>query len=242
MQIPLNAIHWYIGWPIVLAIALRSLSVRNTTHNAVNTLFGATAWGFVVSLTFYGLPPLLTLNSQILTITTIIADTFQFLALLFAWLAVARIYFPGNRVATWAIGLTDAAVVLIGVYISVVENLANPVTMTMINGSWQLNFAFPLGYQVVTAIQYVSLLLMAAKFWVQGGKVGTKLQMIRLRSFALGFLCIGGFYVVRPFINTASMNGNLAQNLILVIGLAVFGGFAAATFYLGRFQSADKSQ
>ncbi len=237
MHIPLNTIHWYIGWPIILVIAVHSSRLRRSAPNTINTLFGLASWGFLTCLAFYALPPLLTLNSQILTLTTIIADIIQFISLAFMWIAVARIYFPGNRLASRIIGCLTIAISLIGAAISITENLTSPVTMVFVGGAWQLSFAFPVGYQVVTAIQYASLLLLAAKLWVQARDLTDRVQVLRLRSFSLAFLCVGGFYVSRPFLSLTNSQGIFTQNILLLTGIVVFAGFAAATFYIGRFRS-----
>lgn len=236
MRIPLNVIHWYIGWPVVLIIALRSLYLRNKGQNMINSLFGLAALIFLLCLTAYGLPLQFTDDSQVLTLFTIVGDSLQFLALFFMWLAAIRLYLPSNKLARNIIGGADFLVVLAGIAVSVMSNLANPVTLTFVNNAWQLNFSFPFSYQIITAIQYSSLLLIAGKFWTQSKLVTETVQKIRLRAFSIGFLIYGGIFVVRPFF-TKSPN-SVTQAYLLAAGLLITGVFTVATIYLGRQKKA----
>lgn len=232
MRIPLNVIHWYIGWPVVLIIALRSLILRNSSKNMINTYFGLAAWTFLLCLTAYGLPLQFTDDSKILTVFTIIADSLQFLALFFLWLAALRLYLPSNTLVRRTIGGADLVVVAIGIAVSITSNMATPVTLTYVNSAWQLNFSFPFAYQIITAIQYSCLLLIASKFWTQSRSVAVASQKLRLRAFSAGFLIYGGVFVVRPFL-TVSPN-SVPQAILLAVGLLITGAFTVATIYLGH--------
>ncbi|MDQ5944410.1 MAG: hypothetical protein QG658_477 [Patescibacteria group bacterium] len=202
MRFPLNAIHWYLALPFLIFIAWRSFSARNSGQNKLNTYFGLSAVTFIFSMLCYGLPPLVASETSMwLTYGTIAGDIFQFIALFWIWLAVARIYFPRSSLALPIIAALDAVVVLIGAYYSITENLASPVTMTFVDGAWQVNFAFSQGYQVVTAIQFLSLLFIAARFGMQAWTATDVLKKIRLFSLALVFFVVGGLYVLRPILN-----------------------------------------
>lgn len=230
MRLPLNAIHWYIGFPFLIIVAVRSFMVRSTSPNALNKLFGLSAVTFMLSFMAYGLPPLLTDSSDILTVMTIVGDAFQFIALFWLWVAVARIYFPGKTNLQRVIISLDLVVVLIGMVFSIRENLAQPATITFVDGAWQINYAFSFGYQLATAVQYLSLLLLAARFWAQSQTAKLTSQKIRLRSFAALFLIIGGVFVLRPFLDI-----NVAQNslsYIMAAALSIVGIFIAATIFL----------
>lgn len=230
MRLPLNAIHWYIGWPFLIIVAVRSFMVRGNSLNTLNTLFGLSAVTFMLSFTAYGLAPLLTESSSVLTYATIVGDAFQFVALFWLWIAVARIYFPGRvTLHRVFIGL-DFIIVLVGIAFSIKENLAQPVTMSYIDGAWQINYAFSFGYQVATAIQYVSLLLLAARFWAQSRTAKLTSQKIRLRSFAALFLIIGGVFVLRPFFNIDVAQNSLSY--VMAAALLMVGIFITATIFL----------
>jgi hypothetical protein len=100
----------------------------------------------------YALPPLLTTDSNVLTISTIVGDALQFIALFILWVAVARVYLPRLRWARILVVIADAMVVLVGIAITAQVNLANPVTLTYVNGAWSINYVVSMGYQVVSAI------------------------------------------------------------------------------------------
>lgn len=232
MQLPLNAIHWYIGWPFFLIVALRSFAVRDASINSLNRLFGWSALTWLACFTVYAVPPLLTTDSNVLTLSTIAGDTLQFVALFLLWVAVARVYLPQLRWARLLVIVADAIVVLIGVAITAQVNLANPVTLTYVDGAWSINYVVSMGYQVVSAIQYASLLFLAARFWVQSLQLTSPAQKIRLRAFAVGFLVIGGTYVSRPFFGSDTLD--MSTSVLVAFSMVVTGVFIGATIYLAR--------
>lgn len=240
MHIPLNVIHWYIGLPVVALIAIRSLKVARKTHNLLNTYLGLGAASFTICLLFYGLPPLFSTNSQLLTITTIIADAFQFIALFWVWLAVARIYAPKSNVVRWVIIVLEMLMIGLGMYFSITENLATPVVMSQLaNGTWHLEFAFSFGYQLVTAFQYLSLLLLGAHFLLDGWRVKDVNQKLRLWGLAFGFAIVGANYVSRPFLG--GPDTSVTQANLMAAGLAVTGIFIIATIILNGLREKNKN-
>ncbi len=232
MRLPLNAIHWYIGWPFFLVVALRSFAVRDTSGNSLNRLFGLSAITWLACFTVYALPPLLTTDSNVLTISTIVGDALQFIALFILWVAVARVYLPRLRWARILVVIADAMVVLVGIAITAQVNLANPVTLTYVNGAWSINYVVSMGYQVVSAIQYASLLFLAARFWSQSLQLTNRAQKIRLRAFAIGFLAIGGIYVSRPFFGSGTID--MSTSVLVAFSMIMTGLFIGATIYLSR--------
>lgn len=205
------------------------------THNVLNRYLGLGGILFTLCLMSYGLPPLFTTNSQILTITTILGDCLQFFALFCMWLAVARIYAPNSAKVRNIVIVLDLILIAIGIAFSIRENLANPVTLTQLpSGEWNLNFAFSLGYQIVTAIQYLSLILVGARFALDGRRVTDPIQKARLWGIAFGFFIIGGFYALRPIIG--DQNATNSQDKVLVLGLFVTGFIVASTLFLNYIQ------
>jgi hypothetical protein len=155
------------------------------------------------------------------------------------WLAVARIYAPNSAKVRNIIIVLDLLLIVVGLVFSIRENLANPVTLTQLpSGEWNLNFAFSLGYQIVTAIQYLSLILVGARFALDGSRVKDAIQKARLWGIATGFFIIGGFYVLRPIIG--DQNATNSQDKVLVLGLMVIGFIVASTIFLSYLQRRKK--
>ena len=233
MQIPLNMFHWYIGIPVVFFFAVRGLMSAHKTKNRITLYMGISGLLFTLCLSLYGLPPLFTTDSQILTITTILGDVLQFLALWVMWMAVARIYAPSRPWLRRLIVGLDFLLVLVGVWFSLRENLTTPVTLIQqANGAWQINFGISLGYEIVTALQFMSLIFVAAKFWSQARGVSDSSQMWRLRSIALGFFIIGASYLIRPLTNSGTYNVTLSA--MIAVGIVISGLFVFATMFLNK--------
>ena len=236
MHVPINVAHWYIGILIVLLIAVRIFVFEKRNHNSLNNFFGIASFTFILCLLVYGIPPLFTTNSEILTKTIIIGDFLQFMALFWVWVAVSHIYAPNSNIVKYIIIIADLMIIAIGMIFSISSNLLNPVTMTQLpSGEWSLNFAFSLGYQIITAIQYLSLIILASRFILDGVRVKSGLQRTRLWGTAIGFYLIGGFYAIRPIIGNESSSD--VQNQILIIGLVITGIMVGATILLKYIQN-----
>lgn len=225
MRFPLNTIHWYLALPFLILIAYRSFRARGGGRNMLNTYFGLSAITFILSMLCYGLPPLVASpESMLLTYGVIAGDIFQFIALLWVWLAVARIYFPGKKSAFWVFLVLDCMVVLAGAYYSVTENFAQPVTMQSVDGVWQINFVFTQGYQIIAAIQFASLVFLAVQFFLQAKEAAKVEKKIRLFSLATFFFLVGGVYALRPVFNlniTDNSASTLLSGAYIVIALMI---------------------
>lgn len=236
MHIPINVAHWYVGIIIMIIIAVRSLVVARRNQNSLNNILGIASFTFILCLLAYGIPPLFTTNSTILTMSIIAGDFLQFIALFWVWVAVAHIYVPNSKLIKWVMIIADILIITMGMVFSVSSNIQNPVIMTQLpSGEWNIYFAFSLGYQIITAIQYLSLILLASRFILDGIKVKSGLQRVRLCGTAIGFYIIGGFYAIRPIVGNESTANT--QNPVLVIGLLVTGIMVGATIMLNYIQN-----
>lgn len=221
MRFPLNTIHWYLALPILAIIAYRSLRKVNKNPSSLNILFGVSALTFILSMLVYGLPPVfLAGSSMTLTYSTIVGDALQLTALFWLWLAVARIYFPDKASVFYLVLFLDLLVVMAGIVFSAQDNMAYPVTMTYSQGYWQIDFAVSIQYQTAVAIQYLSLMLVGGRFWLQAGQAPKTAQKIRLVALAALCSLISAIFVLRPVLNidTASNSVSylLASALLLV--------------------------
>jgi hypothetical protein len=117
------------------------------------------------------------------------------------WLAAVRLILPKNKALGFVVIAIDLVLIGLGTYFSISENLAYPVTLAQSsNGSWSLIYQFSFGYQAVTALQYLSFILVALAFLSRIPSVKTNSQKVRLASISAVLFLVGGIYVVQPFL------------------------------------------
>jgi len=233
MHFPVNTIHWYIGLPFAAFIGARGIIQYRKDGSKLNEYIGLT--GLIYSLCFmaYGIPALITVNSNILTVSTIIGDILQFIALFFMWLAVVRVYAAKKPFLRGVILTLVALLFVASVYLSIKTNLANPVTLVQLaDGSWNITFAFSGLYSIVTGLQYVSFLLLSAFFASQARFSSDKFKKVRIYSISILLFLVGAVYVIQPALS-ASQNFK-SVTVLLAASLAVAGIFIAATLLLGE--------
>lgn len=232
MHLPINTIHWYIGIPFALFIGIRGIMQYKKDGSKLNQYIGLSGLVFALCFLVYGLPALFIEESGVLTISTILGDILQFVALLFMWAAVVRVFtakkpfFKGIFIAL--IGVLFVA----SVYLSITTNLANPVTITQASdGLWTINFYFSGIYSFVTAIQYASFLLLAAFFASQARFTKDKFKKLRIYSIAAILFVVGAVYVIQPVLTQGDFR---STTLLLAVNLMVAGVFIAATLLLSN--------
>ena len=237
MRIPVNVIHWYIGSPFLLAIVIRSLMVRKKSQNTLNTLLLIATTLFLVTMTSMGFTSLFTADSQILTIGTMIGGVSEAIALFVIWIMVAHMYFPLSKTLRAAL-ITIIAFVALGCsYVSITENIIQPTTLSVVDGSLRLIYPFSSTYQILIAILYLSFFFVATKFWRQSRDAATSAQSLRLKGLALGLFLIGSIFVALPFLDSSRPIAT-TESIIIAMGLVVMGSFLLGSFILSSRESA----
>ena len=233
MHFPVNTIHWYIGFPFALFIGIRGIAQYRKDNSKLNEYLGLTGLFYSLCFLMYGIPALFTENSQALTLSTMAGDILQFIALLFMWLAVVRV-FAAKKPFLRGVLLTLVGVLFVAsVYLSVKTNLANPVTITQASdGLWTIDFSFSGIYSAVTALQYSSFLLLAAFFASQARFTKDKLKKVRIYSIAAILFVVGAVYVIQPLLNSGGDFRTIT--LLLAVNLAIAGIFIAGTLLLSK--------
>ena len=233
MHIPINAIHWYIGIPFTVFIGLRGLLQYRKDKNKLNQYIGLIGVFYTLCFFAYGIPALLVEDSNILTITTVLGDILQFVALFFMWLAVVRVY-AAKKPFLKGIMLTLVVMLFfISIYLSISTNLSNPVTITQgLDGNWAVNFSFSGIYAVVTAVQYTSFLLLAFFFGSQAKFSSNMNRKVRIYSISFILFAIGLIYVLQPALS--SNLGFRTTTLLIAINIIVAGLLIAGTLLLSK--------
>ena len=228
MHLPINTIHWYIGFPIVLFIGIRGILEYRKDGSKLNKYLGLTGLFYSLCFLAYGVPAAISENSRLLSASTIVGDVLQFIALFFMWLAVVRVYAAKKPFLRGVILTLVTLLFIISVYLSVATVSSSPVTITQLpSGYWNINFPFSGLYSLVTALQYFSFILLSAYFVSQARFSNDKLKKARIYAVSALLFLVGALYVVTPFLS--SPNNFEWKTVFLAISLLAVGIFIAAT-------------
>ena len=234
MRITINSLYWYFGIPIVLFLGIRGLSQYKATGNLLDRCIGWMGIFFTFSLVAYGLGPILSADSAILTYSTILGGLFQFIALFFLWLAVARLYSPKSKLGANLIVAFDVFLVIVASYLSITQNLATPTTISQLaNGFWVINYVPRPALDIATSLQYACLLLMGAIFVYQALAITNNKTKSRTILLGSALFMVGVLSCLRPFVITVS--DTAFQYLTIIIATVV------AALIVGSAISAKKT-
>lgn len=238
MRFPLNTIHWYLALPILALIAYRSLRRQTNNPSLLDILFGLCALTFILAMLCYGLPPLFFADSSLtLSYAMMAGDALQLVALFWLWLAVARIYFPDKKRVFYMVLFLNLLVVMAGIVFAVQENLAYPVIMKYVGGVWQIDFSVSAEYQIAVAIQYISLMLVGARFWSQSWQAPKNAQKVRLLALAILCFVISGLFILRPVLKLNTATNSISYLMAAVLLLVAVSVAASLALSKGRWKS-----
>ncbi|MEI6581485.1 MAG: hypothetical protein WCN86_01260 [bacterium] len=205
MRITINSLYWYFGIPIVLFLGIRGLRQYKATGNLLDRCIGWMGIFFTFSLLAYGLGPILSADSAMLTYSTILGGLFQFIALFFLWLAVARLYSPKSKLGANLIVAFDIILVMIASYLSITQNLATPTTISQLpNGFWVINYVPRPALDIATSLQYACLLLIGAMFIYQALTITTTKNKRRTILLGSALFMVGVLSCLRALVITVS--------------------------------------
>ena len=220
MRITINSLYWYFGIPIVLFLGIRGLRQYKATGNLLDRCIGWMGIFFTFSLVAYGLGPILSADSAILTYSTILGGLFQFIALFFLWLAVARLYSPKSKLGANLIVAFDIFLVIVACYLSITQNLATPTTISQLaNGFWVINYVPRPALDMATSLQYACLLLIGAMFIYQALTITTTKNKRRTILLGSALFMVGVLSCLRPLVITVS--DTAFQYLTIIIATVV---------------------
>ena len=201
MGIPLNLIQFYIGAPILAYICIRGLFFAKDKSNPV-TRYVAYATGiFAVAALIYSIPVLFTHDSNILTIGTIIADTFQYLSL--ATVGFLACHLSLSQWPTLKKFVNLLVIILSGVYVyvSVRENLAFPAHVISTAEGIQLALVSTRTYNIWNGLAFTSLFFVGVSFLSQLRQVMRSSQRYRVAALGTFFVLNGLLFPAIPIFN-----------------------------------------
>ncbi len=230
MRITINSLYWYFGIPIVLFVGIRGLKQYKATGNLLDRCIGWMGIFFTFSLLAYGLGPIISDDSTILTYLTIAASLFQFMALFFLWLAVARLYSPKSKLGAKLIVAFDIILVMIASYLSITQNLATPTTISQLpSGFWAINYVSRPALDIATSLQYACLLLIGAMFVYQAFTLVNTKNKRRTMLLGAALFMVGVLSCLRPLVIAAS--DSAFQYLTIAIAALVVALIVGSIFY-----------
>lgn len=230
MRITINSLYWYFGIPIVLFVGIRGLKQYKATGNLLDRCIGWMGIFFTFSLLAYGLGPIISDDSTILTYLTIAASLFQFMALFFLWLAVARLYSPKSKLGAKLIVAFDIILVMIASYLSITQNIATPTTISQLpSGFWAINYVSRPALDIATSLQYACLLLIGAMFVYQAFTLVNTKNKRRTMLLGAALFMVGVLSCLRPLVIAAS--DSAFQYLTIAIAALVVALIVGSIFY-----------
>mgnify|MGYP003452325729 CR=1 FL=1 len=131
MSIPLNLIHFYIGAPILAYISIHGLFFTRNKNNIVTRYFAWATGVYAIAACIYALPVLFTHDSDVLTLTTVIADIVQYISLGIVGLLATHLSLTRWPWVRRAANLVIFLASLVFIYVSYHENTAFPAQFVM---------------------------------------------------------------------------------------------------------------
>ena len=200
MQFPINDIHFFIGFPVLLGLSIDTYLKYRKSKNPTTLLIALASFFLSAALITWSLPTLFTDDTKVLSFFTFIADSLQAMMFLMIWILVIRGYIFNKTLKALAyIGATTLAVVAVAD--AALRNLRPPYSTTLeslSSGTYDIVFAESMSYTIITALNSISLLLIGFYFWRSGNSSTDSAQRFRIKSLALAFLLTSIIYIALP--------------------------------------------
>jgi hypothetical protein len=226
MQFPLNIIHVYIGFPVLLLVSLEAFYRNNKKRNITTLYIGYATLLLALSMLSFGIPALFITDSRTLSIFTYIGDVLQAVSLLFFWFISIRAFVgtkPKLKIVAQILVITLCIAIITE---AMFRNLTPPYSTaieTSANGITTIVYSDTLRYIILNGINSIAFLLLGVFFWMQGNAASTPSRKLRIRSYATGFLIAALVYIAMPaykISETIFLRSVLLSVLFLIIAVA----------------------
>lgn len=233
MNFPANYVHAFVAIPIFLVFSIASMRSYAKTKNITSLYLGIVGVCYMLMLSLFVLPAVLTDNSRVLTASVLTGSFLELIAGITLWVIVARLYAPKSDFTRGIIIALSVVAAIFAAYLALRDLMRVPVTIVE-SGGLQIIFS-PVSreYVRILSVQYVSSIFLSIIFWRQSLVVTTARDKMRLRVlsvvFAVTFIVLG----LLPFSSSGS-NGVLtvAQSLQIMVAILLLGVFMAITFFI----------
>ena len=242
MQIPTNVLQWYVGIPVMLLLGVSGWRSAKKRPNQITKNLSVAGFLMAAALTIYVIPVTFTTDGSLIGKAIFIGDLFQYFSLYLIWLIVIRIYLSGNKPLELAAIL--AATILAGVCASTsyLANIPYNTQIIMKNGHAFLDFAYPFSYAVATAVDFLSLIIVAIHFGKQAFKLPNSSGLKwRLLAFAAFFGIVGALFVSQPILSFDMQSYGYTASMIIGFLLLAFLLLVASVIRRKESQTIAKS-
>lgn len=206
MQLPIKDIHFFVGFPVLLGLAIDTYLKYRKSRNTTTLLIALASLFLSIALLVWAVPTLFTSDTKTLSYFTFLGDSIQGLMFMMIWILVIRGYIFNKKLQITAY-LALAVLIVITVIDAAKRNLLYPYSTTLkqlSENSYDIVFAPSMSYTVITAINSISLLLIGFYFWKSGNSSTDSAQKFRIKSLALAFLVASIIYIALPAIGIDS--------------------------------------
>jgi hypothetical protein len=232
MEVPLNIIHNYIGFPVLLGLGIDTFRRYKKNNNVTSLYVGLACLSASLAEFCYGMPVLFTHNQRTLSITTLFGDILVGLSMMSLWFLTTRAFL--SRWPKAVVFANTLVIAFTGVVITeaLFRNLTLPYKITILhnaNGGITYSYADAPLYTIFSSIDSLALVFMAIFFWRQGKAAPTKGQRLRIRSFATSFILVSVAFIV-----PATMPENIQFRVsvilwsIAMLNMALFNAIGSA--------------
>jgi peptidoglycan/LPS O-acetylase OafA/YrhL len=198
MSIPLNLIHFYIGAPILAYISIHGLFFTRNKNNIVTRYFAWATGVYAIAACIYALPVLFTHDSDVLTLTTVIADIVQYISLGIVGLLATHLSLTRWPWVRRAANLVIFLASLVFIYVSYHENTAFPAQFVMMDGVAHFEYVSTRTYSIMTGFAFSPLLFVGLSFLMQVREAMRTSQKYRIAGFGVFLAIVGLVMVVAP--------------------------------------------
>lgn len=201
MEVPINLLHNYIGTVVMTGLSIDILRRNRRNPNPTTLYFGLATAAVAVATAALGIPALFTHDRFILSATTFLSDIAVSVTLLFLWIISIRAFlskFPKlSKVALAIVGALAVTTMIEAIF----RNLTFPYGThieTTASGQLAVIYYHSMLFNILTAINSLSLLCISAYFLRQASQPPALSQRIRLRGVSIGFIIAGFNFITTP--------------------------------------------
>lgn len=232
MEVPLNSLHYYLGFPILLGLGIDSIRRYHKNRNTTSLYIGMACTLAGIALAAFGLPVLFTHNPKELSLGTMIGDISMAIAMMYLWFICIRAFLGSRKNLVLTANITAIVLMVLVSFGSIMANLFEPYGTQITHnpeGGISLTYTEHMDFVILSGINSISLLLIALFFWRQGSAAPTKGQSIRIRSIAVGFILAIGPFITASFLPSSVQTiFGVIMWTMAVLALAIMNMIGAA--------------
>jgi len=201
MEIPLNVIHNYIGFPVLMGLGIDTYRRFLRNKNTTSLYFSIACILASIAMACFCMPVLFTQDSRSLSIGTFIGDCSLALSMMMLWLICTRAFLGRYRAVSTVANIVIISFTGLLIENAVTRNLGNAVSTEVTRsatGALSLSFTSSMAYNILTGIDSLVLFFIALFFWRQADAAPDKGQRLRIRSIAVSFIILASPFYVAP--------------------------------------------